>query len=83
MQNGEGIIAVAQGGTVTVRVGPNDSMVNIGVAGSDKTSTTKVEPNKDATLPIPDVPGGTILYVTVGQGLRRRVIFVEVIAPPP
>lgn len=83
IQNGEGIVAVAQGGTITVHIGPNDSTVNISVAGSPNTSTTVVEPNKDATLPIPQVPGGTVLLVTVGRGLRRRSILVEVIAPPP
>lgn len=82
-QNGEGIRAVAQGGTVSVDVGPNDSTVEVSVAGSGATTSVPVQPDKRATVPIPDVPGGTLLYVSVGKGSRRRTILVEVIAPGP
>lgn len=86
MQNGEGIrvpVAVTQGGQITVNVGPNDSTVEISVAGTDKAQVVDVEPNKDATITVPPVPPGTFLFVTVGKGLRARVIVVEVIALSP
>ncbi len=83
IQDGEGVRAVQQGGSVSVEVGPNDSTVEISTAGNNDTTSTRVEPNKTATVPIPDVPGGTLLLITVGKGSRRRTILVEVIAPPP
>lgn len=86
MRQGGGVrttgVAV-QGGTVTVNVGPNDSSVEVSSAGSSDTTTHDVEPNKDAAIPVPNVPPGTILMITVGKGLRARVIEVEVIAPSP
>ena len=74
---------VVQGGSVEVDVGPNDSTVEISVAGADHTSSVKVEPNKRASIPVPPVPGGTLLFISVGKGARAQVIVVEVIAPPP
>jgi hypothetical protein len=72
-----------QGGTVTVNVGPNDTSVEVSAAGSSNTTTHDVEPNKDATIPVPNVPPGTIVFITVGKGLRARVLAVEVIALSP
>ena len=72
-----------QGGTVTVNVGPNDSSVEVSVAGSDDTTSHDVEPNKDASIPVPNVAPGTLLVITVGKGLRARVLLVEVIALSP
>ncbi len=83
---GEGLrspATVLQGGSVNVDVGPNDASVEINVAGSGKSTSVKVEPGKTASIPVPPVPGGTALWITVGQGLRKRVILVEVIAPGP
>lgn len=86
MRQGEGVRAagaVVQGGYVSVDVGPNDSTIEVSAAGSDKTQSHSVTPNKTATFPVPQVPPGTILFITVGKGLRARVIEVEVIAPSP
>jgi len=80
---GEGIqaiVPVVQGGAVEVDVGPNDSTVEISVAGSDETTSVPVSPGKRASIPVPDVPSGTLLFITVGRGNRTRVIWVEVIA---
>lgn len=86
IQNGEGIRvtqAVPSGGSVTVNVGPNDSTVEINVAGTSEVQVVDVPPNKDAVIPVPPVPPGTILFITVGKGLRARVLIVEVIALAP
>ena len=84
MQNGEGIrgpTAVQQGGVIVVDVGPNDSTVEVSVNGSGHTTSTQVSPGKQASIPVPDVPPGTLLHVSVGKGNRERIILVEVIAP--
>jgi hypothetical protein len=83
VQNGEGIrgpTTVAQGGAVHVDVGPNDSTVEVSVFGSGSTTSHEVQPGKGAEVPVPAVPPGTILQVTVGRGQRMRIILVEVIA---
>lgn len=86
IQNGEGIrtttTAVA-GGQITVNVGPNDTSVEISVAGTDEVVSVPVPPNKDAVITVPPVPPGSYLLVTVGKGLRTRVLIVEVIALAP
>lgn len=85
-QGGEGIRAptpVVQGGTIEVDVGPNDSTVEVSAGSSSETTSHPVNPGKKAEIPVPSVPGGTILWISVGKGLRRRTILVEVIAPTP
>ena len=85
-QNGEGIRAptpVPQGGTIEVDVGPNDSTVEISTGTSQETTSHQVTPGKRASIPVPPVPGGTVLWVTVGKGARARIILVEVIALSP
>ncbi len=85
-QEGEGIRttgAVVQGGTMTVEVGPNDSTVEVSVGSSEQTQSIPVPPGKTAVIPVPNVPAGTVLWVSVGKGLRRRTILVEVVALLP
>ncbi|HEX5050331.1 MAG TPA: hypothetical protein VFZ65_01035 [Planctomycetota bacterium] len=71
---------VTQGGTMEIEVGTNDPTVEVSTGGPE-TSSHSVPPGRKVTIPVPPVPGGTILFVTVGRGLRIRVILVEVIAP--
>ena len=66
------------GGTVEVQVGYNDPSVEVSLGGSETTSYP-VGPDKKATIPVPPVPPGTVLYVSVGTGLRRRVLLIEVV----
>jgi hypothetical protein len=85
-QDGEGIRAVTpvqQGGTIEVDVGTSDDTVEVSGGSAQTTSSHPVTPGKRAEIPVPNVPGGTILSVTVGKGARARVILVEVIAPGP
>lgn len=85
-QGGEGIrtsgVAV-QGGAFNVEVGPNDSTVEVSASGSSTSTSHDVEPNKTASIPVPAVPAGTVLMVTVGKGARARTVIIEVIAPTP
>lgn len=78
-----GPTAVVQGGTITVSVGPNDTVVEVKESGSGASSSFPVEPGKDASIPVPNVPGGTYLTLRIGNGTRMRTIVVEVIAPGP
>ena len=71
------------GGSITVNVGTNDPSVEISNDTTGETSTVRVAPGKDTSVTIPEVPGGTILYVRVGKGLRAQIIVVEVITPGP
>ena len=60
-------------------IGPNDSAVDVSATGSDDVSHFNVTPNKTAEIPVPNVPPGTVLHVTVGKGNRLRIIIVEVV----
>lgn len=83
---GQGIrstTTAAPGGSVTVNVGPNDPSVSLTNNATGDSSSFPVDPGKDTTIPIPNVPGGTILTITVGSGQRARIIIVEVITPGP
>lgn len=83
IQGGEGIRAVTQvpqGGTIQVDIGANDSTVEISGGNLQGTTVHQVDPGKTASVPVPPVPGGTILSISVGKGLRARIILVEVVA---
>ncbi len=73
-------VAVA-GGALAVDVGTNDDTVEVGAVGQGHRESHPVPPGRRVTVPVPPVPPGTILVVAVGRGLRRHVVFVEVIAP--
>jgi hypothetical protein len=64
-----------QGGTIRV-----DS-VEISAGSSAETIRHEVAPGKVNELPVPPVPGGTILWISIGKGLNRKVVLVEVLAP--
>ncbi|HEB53115.1 MAG TPA: hypothetical protein ENI87_07675 [bacterium] len=83
---GEGIRTgslVLQGGTMKVEVGPNHDHVTVSAGVAGETFDYDVPPDKIATIPVPPVPPGTVLKVTVGRGARRRVIYVEVVSQSP
>lgn len=71
---------VPQGGTIVVGLGPNDTTVEISQAGGGPVTKVKVEPGKQASIPVPNVPGGAVLYVQIGTGARARILVVEVIS---
>jgi hypothetical protein len=63
-----------------VDVGPNDRSVQISSPSGGGTTSVPVAPNKTAEIPVPDVPPGTVLHITVGKGNRMRIIVVVVVA---
>lgn len=85
MQGGNGGLrgptAVPLGGSIRVEVGPNDASVEISTPSEGKAESYPVTPGKEAVIPVPDVPAGTVVVVTVGDGLRAHAILIEVVAP--
>ncbi|MEO6596941.1 MAG: hypothetical protein ABIP94_19520 [Planctomycetota bacterium] len=71
---------VSQGGTIDVEVGTNDASVEVNAGGPESWSYP-VPPGRKVSIPVPTVPGGTVLLIRVGRGLRASVILVEVISP--
>jgi hypothetical protein len=85
MQGGGGIVAppvVPQGGSFVVRVGPTEGVVSVGVPGAGWTDHDVGE-DQQVTVPVPNVPPGTIVIIRVGTGLHARRVAVLVAAPPP
>lgn len=81
-QDGEGLrgpqLAPA-GGSITVDVGPSDRSIDVST-GAAQTTTYPVPQGKSVTIPVPPVPPGTVVTITTGKGLGKRVIYVEVVA---
>lgn len=74
---------VTQGGSIDITLGSNESTIDIKDSHTGEVTTMKVPPGKDITLPVPNLPGGTIIAIRIGNGARSRTIFVEIIAPGP
>lgn len=70
------------GGSVSVDVGTGHRMVESNT-GSSTTRQHPVGADGRATVPLPPVPPGTVVAITVGRGLQQKVILVEVVAPGP
>jgi hypothetical protein len=70
-----------QGGSATVKVETGDASVTVkSTAGS---TTQPVPPGGSVTVPVPEVPPSSVLFVVTGKGNRRAVHLIEVIAPGP
>lgn len=68
------------GGTIHVDVATADTTLEISVPGHG-TRSLPVPPGKRVQVPVPDLPPGSRLSITVGRGGRRVVLQVEVGAP--
>jgi hypothetical protein len=71
------------GGTITVNVGSNEPSVEVNEAGSTGSTSIPVEPNKDTPIPVPPVPPGTVLFITIGRGANAKTFEVLIVAPGP
>ena len=83
-QGGDGIRGpgtCSPGGVIDVEIGPNENTVQVNY--DNHTSSYRVSPGKTASVPVPPVPPGTVIAITIGQGLRQRLLLVEVVAPGP
>ena len=72
----------SQGSSVTVSVSSGDASVTVSTSGAGST-TVPVPPGGVVKLPVPNVPPGTVLVVSVGKGNRKSIHLVEVIPPAP
>ena len=71
---------VQQGGSLTITVNTNAPSVEItGPTGSSQSIPLPANGSRTVTVPVPPVPAGTVLLVTVGKGLDAKGVFVEVV----
>lgn len=70
--------AVLAGGTIPVEVGSEDTFVEMD-AGTPIVVRHPVKPGRVTHIPVPNVPPGTVLLITVGSGMNIRSVLVEVI----
>lgn len=86
MIQGKGVIGsstVPQGGTITVEVLTGDAAVSVSTGGIGDTQTFPVSSDRTVTIPVPTLPGGTLVTISVGSGLKKQYLLVEVVAPGP
>lgn len=68
------------GSSIAVNVASNDLTIEVVNPVTGQSTTHPVAPGKDTSIPLPDVPGGTILSLVLGKGTRAHVVLIEVIS---
>lgn len=84
MQGGEltGPATAPEGGTITVEVSGNASEIDVSIGGPS--IRYPVPADGKVTFPVPaGATGGMLVKVSIGEGLKRKLIFVEIIGSAP
>ncbi len=66
------------GSTIDLEVGSNADHVDVSIGGP-VIVTVPVGPDRRARVPVLPLPAGTILFVSIGRGLLRHVLLVEIV----
>lgn len=66
------------GGSIQVHVSGNDPFVEVSTTGGAVTRYP-VDPEGNASIPTPQLPAGTVIAVTVGEGLKMEVLLIEIV----
>jgi hypothetical protein len=85
-QDGAGLrgpLTGTAGGSVTVKVGPNDDTLDVVNNSTGDSTTISVSSGKDTSVQLPNVPPGTIVIIRIGTGPNARHLPVLIIAPGP
>jgi len=85
MQGGQAIrgpSTVTAGGTMQVEVGSGSSSLEVNFGPGGETHTIPVPADGTVTIPIPPA-AGPFVTISVGKGLDRKSIIIEVISSPP
>ena len=69
------------GGTITVQVASNDPSIEVLVVGTGQCQSVPVGPGKTTSVPVPNVPPGSVLLLMVGKPGRRSYLVVEIVNP--
>jgi hypothetical protein len=72
---------VVSGGFITVEVGTSAQTIEVNTGAPGETTSYPVGPDRTVRIPVPNVPGGTVLLISAGRGKRASYVLVEVIAP--
>ena len=84
MQGGQAIrgpSTVTAGGTMQVEVGSGSSSLEVSFPGGE-TQTIPVPADGKVTIPVP-LGTSPAVTVSVGKGLDRKSVIIEVISSPP
>jgi hypothetical protein len=77
-----GPISATQGGTITVAVESGDGAIVVSTGGPGGT-VYPVPAGGSVTVPVPSVPIGTLITISVGKGNRKAIIEVLVVGTGP
>jgi hypothetical protein len=78
-----GPITAPSGGTITVDVGSNDATIEVTDASTGATTSHPVAPGKTTAIPVPALPAGSVILVSVGKGPNTEVIAIEIVERRP
>jgi len=67
------------GGTMTIEVATNDTVIHVVDAATGEGTSHPVAGGKVTRVPVPALPAGSVILVSVGRGLRARVIAIEIV----
>lgn len=71
------------GGTITVEVANSATSVELNVLGSSATTSHPVGVDGTVDIRLPNAPPGTVLVLSVGHGVRRHLITIQIEEQPP
>lgn len=73
----------AAGSTVTIDAGTNDGDITVVDPTTGASVHVPAAPGKGTEIPMPNAPGGTIVIVRVGRGLRCSYLLIEIVEAGP
>lgn len=86
MKQGNGILKgpsiAVEGSTIEVEVATGHTSIQVAYGGPDNTRTLPVPSNGRVTVPIP-AGSGPAIAISVGRGLNRKFLVIEVISQSP
>ncbi|MFN3242119.1 MAG: hypothetical protein ACE37K_11450 [Planctomycetota bacterium] len=72
------------GGTIQVQVGSGVSTVEVSLGGAGDTKSFNVPDSGSLSVPVPaGATGGMVVAVSIGKGLAKKIILVEILSTSP
>jgi len=72
-----------EGGAIQIEVGSASGSVSVSLGGPNSTRHD-IPPSGVVSIPVPpNATGGTVVSITIGKGLNKKVFLVEIVSSSP